>query len=83
MPKALRDRLGLQHGGAVEIIERGGRLEITPLATTMTLVDTGDGLAAVPAEELPPLTDDIVRETLEQTRRRSCSIPASWCPPIA
>lgn len=69
VPKALRDRRGLQHGGPVEVIERDGHLEITPLATTMTLVDTGGGLATVPAEALPPLTDDIVRETLEQTRR--------------
>ena len=69
VPKALRERLGLHGGATVEIIERGGRLEIAPLATAMTLVETDAGLIAVPAEDLPPLDDDVVRATLEQTRR--------------
>jgi hypothetical protein len=35
----------------------------------MRLVDSGRGPVAVPAEPLPPLTDDIVRASIEQTRR--------------
>jgi hypothetical protein len=35
----------------------------------MRLVDDGDGLVAVADVELPPLTADLVRDTLEQVRR--------------
>jgi len=35
----------------------------------MSLVTRAGGLAAVPAEKPPPLTDDLVRATLERTRR--------------
>jgi hypothetical protein len=35
----------------------------------MTLVRRSGGAVAVPGEKLPPLTDDIVRDTLERTRR--------------
>jgi hypothetical protein len=35
----------------------------------MRLVDDGDGLVAVADVEMPVLTADLVRETLERTRR--------------
>lgn len=35
----------------------------------MSLHNSSDGPVAVPTEALPPLTDEIVRETLERTRR--------------
>lgn len=69
IPKALRERLGLAGGRAVEIREREGRLEIEPAPTPMTLVRRGRARAAVPARKLPPLTDEIVRDTIEQLRR--------------
>jgi AbrB family looped-hinge helix DNA binding protein len=70
IPKALRVRLGLKGGEAVEIRERDGLIEIEPAATPMKLVAKGDSdVAAVPAEDLPPLTDEMVRATLEATRR--------------
>jgi AbrB family looped-hinge helix DNA binding protein len=69
IPKPLRDRLGLGHGQSVEIRERDGRIEIEPAPTVMALVRRGGGTVAVPKEELPPLTDEVVRETLERTRR--------------
>jgi len=69
VPKALRDRLGLSGGRVLEIREREGRIEIEPAATAMTLEEREGGPVAVPDEELPPLTDDIVRATLERTRR--------------
>ena len=55
IPKALRDRLALGRSRAVEISERDGKIEIEPVATPMAL--------------LPPLTDDVVRATIERTRR--------------
>lgn len=53
----------------VEIRERDGRIEIEPAPTPMTLVMRRGGVVAVPRKKLPPLTDDIVRATLERTRR--------------
>ncbi len=69
IPKAVRQRLGLKGGEALDIRERDGRIEIEPAATPMVLVEGRGASVAVPQEELPPLTDDIVRETLERTRR--------------
>lgn len=69
IPKELREPLGLSGGGPVEIRERDGRIEIEPLETPMSLVRRAGGLVAVPVDELPPLTDDVVRATLERTRR--------------
>jgi AbrB family looped-hinge helix DNA binding protein len=67
VPKALRERLGLAGGRALEIREREGRLEIEP--APMALVRRRGARVAVPARRLPTLTDDIVRDTLEKTRR--------------
>ena len=69
IPKPLRTRLGLEQGRVVEIRERDGRIEIEPAATPMSLVRRGGGRVAVPAETLPVLTDEVVRATIERTRR--------------
>jgi AbrB family looped-hinge helix DNA binding protein len=69
VPKVLRERLGLAGGRVVDIRERDGRLEIEPAPTPMALVKRRGGRVAVPAKKLPPLTDELVRETIEQTRR--------------
>ncbi len=69
IPKALRDRLGLGNGRDIEIRERDGCIEIEPVATAMVLVRRGRGRVAVPTGEMPSLTDDLVRATLEKVRR--------------
>jgi AbrB family looped-hinge helix DNA binding protein len=69
IPKPLRARLGLDRGRVVEIRERDGRIEIEPAPTPMSLARRRGGLVAVPAEELPTLTDEIVRATIERERR--------------
>jgi len=69
IPKDLRERLGLSGGRLLEIREHDGRIEIEPAATPMALEQREGGPVAVPAEELPPLTDEIVRTTIERTRR--------------
>ena len=69
VPKALRDSLGLAGGQEVEVMARDGHLEIAVAPTTMRLKRRGSVLTAVPDRALPPLTADMVRETLEQTRR--------------
>jgi bifunctional DNA-binding transcriptional regulator/antitoxin component of YhaV-PrlF toxin-antitoxin module len=67
----LRDALGLTAGQPLEIAERDGRLEIVPAPTPMKLVGQGDsdGVVAVAEAEMPVLTADLVRATLERTRR--------------
>jgi AbrB family looped-hinge helix DNA binding protein len=69
IPKALRDRLGLVPGEPLELREREGRLEIEPAPTPMRLARRGHGAVAVPDQELPALTDELVRATLERVRR--------------
>jgi AbrB family looped-hinge helix DNA binding protein len=69
VPKALRDALSLRGGETLELTVRDGRLEAEPVATPMRLEQRPDGVAAVPDTDLPPLTAEQVRATLEQTRR--------------
>ena len=69
VPKPLRQALGLKPGQPLEIRAGDGRLEIEIAATPMTLQKRGKGVVAVPETELPPLTADQVRETLERVRR--------------
>lgn len=69
IPKDLRHRLGISGGRVLEIRERDGRIEIEPAAVPMSIEQRDGGPVAVPAGDLPPLTDEIVRATLERTRR--------------
>jgi AbrB family looped-hinge helix DNA binding protein len=69
VPKALRQALGLEPGQALEIRAGDGRLEIEVAPTSMRLRKKGKGVVAVPDAELPALTADQVRETLERVRR--------------
>ena len=69
IPKELRERVGLRRGRPIEIHERDGHIEIEPAGTAMTLVRRAGGAIAVPEDKLPPLTDELVRDTLERTRR--------------
>ena len=69
IPKAVRERLGLSAGRELELSERDGRVEIEPAPTEMALVARKGGRVAVPRRPLPPLTDDLVREALERSRR--------------
>jgi AbrB family looped-hinge helix DNA binding protein len=69
VPKSLREALGLKPGQPLEIRAGDGRLEIEIAATPVKLKKRGKGLVAVPDARLPPLTADLVRETLERVRR--------------
>ncbi len=69
IPKPLRDRLGLESGRVVDIRERDGRIEIEPAPVAMSLSRRAGGRVAVPDQTLPPLTDEVVRATIERTRR--------------
>ena len=69
IPKSIRERLGLTGRRTIEVREREGVIEIEPAPTVMRLVERNGRHAAVPDRELPPLTDDLVRATLDKTRR--------------
>ena len=69
VPKSLRQALNLKSGQSLEIRAADGRLEIEVAATPMTLQKRGKAVVAIPAIELPTLTTDTVRETLEHIRR--------------
>jgi AbrB family looped-hinge helix DNA binding protein len=69
VPKPLRQALGLKPGQPLEIRAGDGRLEIEIAPTAMHLKKRGKGVVAVPHAELPPLTAEQVRDTLERARR--------------
>ena len=69
VPKAMRDVLGLTAGQEVVLQVRDGRLEVEPAGTPMHLEEAPDGVRAVAGVDMPALSSQQVRETLEQTRR--------------
>ena len=69
VPKALRQALGLKAGQVLEIRAGDGKLEIEIAPTPMQLKKRGKGVVAVPQEDLPPLSAEQVRETLDRVRR--------------
>ncbi len=74
-PKRIRERLGLRGSDQVEIAERDGRAP-----TGMNSFGEGSVLVARP-ERPAPLTDEIVRETLDRPviapehQRADCPVP--------
>lgn len=69
VPNSLRDAMWLEVGRAIDIVDTDGRIEIE-LASVEAHVETIDGLPALVADEdLPELTDEQVRATIEATRR--------------
>jgi len=69
IPKSLRQALGLKPGQELEIRAGDGRLELEIASTPMQLKKRGRGVVAVPASDLPALTAEEVRDTLERVRR--------------
>jgi AbrB family looped-hinge helix DNA binding protein len=70
VPKALRDAMGLRPGQLLELEVTDGRLqaEIAPVDIRLHR-RRRKGPVAVADENMPTLTADTVRETLERTRR--------------
>ena len=69
VPKALRQALGLRAGQSLEIRAGDGRLEIEIAPTPVKLKKRGKGVVAVADVEMPKLSAEQVRETLESNRR--------------
>lgn len=69
VPKAAWDELGVTAGTELELRVVDRRIEIEVPATPMRLEDDGHGPVAVADREMPVLTAEMVRETLERLRR--------------
>jgi len=69
IPKSLREAIGLGDGGEIEIQLVDGALLVAP-PTVRKRIEEHDGRATIVAEqELPPLTDQVVRDVLDAIRR--------------
>lgn len=69
VPKRLRDELGFKPGQELELNAVDGRLEIEHPTTPIRLEERDGQLVAVTDREMPTLTAEMVRNTLEQIRR--------------
>jgi AbrB family looped-hinge helix DNA binding protein len=69
VPKAIREELALYGGQALELTSRDGRIEIEVPPTPMRLEDHDGVVVAVTDLQMPTLTQELVRETLERVRR--------------
>ena len=69
VPKAIREELSLYGGQELEVTARDGKLEIEVPITPMRLEERDGVTAAVTDVPMPPLTPELVRETLERVRR--------------
>lgn len=69
LPKEIRERLGLDKGGEVEIEEQENVILLKPVASRATIVNKGGWL--VVQSNGPPITPEIVEEVIEKTRREN------------
>jgi AbrB family looped-hinge helix DNA binding protein len=69
VPKSIREAMGLSSGREIDVVFTDGRIEIE-VAPVDVEVEIGSGLPRAHARgEIPPLTDEQIRDTLEATRR--------------
>jgi AbrB family looped-hinge helix DNA binding protein len=69
VPKRLREELHFKPGQELELRAVDGRLEVEHRPTPIRLEEREGQLVAVTDREMPTLTAEMVRETLEQIRR--------------
>lgn len=69
IPKAVRDAMGLAPGTPIDVTFVDGRIEIEFTPMTIRAELSGGFPVLVSDTPLPPLTDEMVRATLESVRR--------------
>jgi AbrB family looped-hinge helix DNA binding protein len=69
IPKVLRERLGLSSSGEVDVDEHDGVVEIRPVQRRVNVDRSGARPVLRTGTDVPPLTDDEIRDLLDQTRR--------------
>ena len=70
VPKKIREAAGISAGSELMIRVADGRIEIEPAPLEVRLVKRGRLTVAVPRKHVPRLTEETVRRTLDQLRRR-------------
>ena len=70
VPRKIREAAGISAGSELMIRVADGRIEIEPAPLEVRLVKRGRLTVAVPRKRVPPLTEETVRKTLDQLRRR-------------
>ncbi|QIM15614.1 AbrB/MazE/SpoVT family DNA-binding domain-containing protein [Leucobacter insecticola] len=68
IPKAIRTQMGLIPGTPVDIVYSEGRIVIEYAPVEVEVRKVGRLKVLQPTTEMPVLTDEIVRETLEAVR---------------
>lgn len=69
IPKPMREELGIDGPSELELTAVDGKLELT-VPYIKAHIEERDGWSViVPDEPVPPLTREIVRETLERVRK--------------
>jgi AbrB family looped-hinge helix DNA binding protein len=68
LPKTVRDEAGILPGMALRITVQDGRIEIEPVARELRMVQKGPLRIAVPVEEGPSLTEEIVERVRREIR---------------
>lgn len=69
IPKSLREAIGLGEGGEIEIQFVDGALVVAPPTVGKRIEDRDGRATIVPEQELPVLSDQVVRDVLDATRR--------------
>jgi len=69
IPKKVRDEAGLQAGMELDVRACDGRIEVEPVQPRIRLEREGRFLVVVSDDPMPPITNDLVNETLEEIRR--------------
>lgn len=76
IPSAVRHQAGLQPGVPLEVRWRDGRIEIESAPLPVRLERRGRWLVAIPEDDVPPLTTEVVEQTrqaLQEERAASSS----------
>ena len=68
LPKAVRDEAGILPGMTLQITIQEGKIEIEPVPREVRIVQRGPLFVAVPVEEGPPLTDDVIEQVRGEIR---------------
>lgn len=69
LPADIRRRLDVQGGGKVDLTWLGDVVEIRPVTGVVEMRTGEDGLPVLVSPDAPPLTDEVIRDTLESIRR--------------
>jgi AbrB family looped-hinge helix DNA binding protein len=75
VPKKIRDAAGILPGSELTIRFTDGRIEIEPAPLDVRLIRRGSLTVAVPRRRVPPLTAEVVADTLDRLRRRGGGTP--------